>query len=84
MQAEIALKYDDPQTAKAVIKAILPDNLITPRSLSVKTSLKDTEILTKITCKKLSTLIATIDDLLSCVSTAEKTIRLTKGLNEKP
>ena len=84
MEAEITLNYEKAEIAEAVAKAVSPDNFKTPRGLFIKTTWKKEKVLTKIECKrKLSTFIATIDDLLFCVSTAEKTLRTAKSF-EKP
>ena len=84
MEAEIILNYEEAEIAEAVAKAVSPDNFKTPRGLFIKTTWKKEKVLTKIECKrKLSTFIATIDDLLFCVSTAEKTLRTAKSF-EKP
>ena len=79
MEAIITLKYHDPKTASAVANAVSPDNFKTPLGLAVKTLRKGNAVITEIrTEKKLATFIATIDDLLSSASTAEKTLRIAK------
>jgi hypothetical protein len=84
LEAEITLEYNDAMTTEAVAKAISPDNFRTPSGLFIKTTKKGDKVITKIRCKgKLATFIATIDDLLFCVSTAEKTLKATKLLNRK-
>jgi hypothetical protein len=76
MEAEIVLDYGDPITAKAIARAISPDNVETPRGLAIKTDCRERRVITKIECReKLSTFIATIDDLLFCASTAEKAVQ---------
>jgi tRNA threonylcarbamoyladenosine modification (KEOPS) complex Pcc1 subunit len=81
LEAEIILDYEEAEIAEAVAKAVSPDNFKTPRGLSIKTTWRKEKVLTKIKCKrKLSTFIATIDDLLFCISTAEKTLRIAKRL----
>jgi tRNA threonylcarbamoyladenosine modification (KEOPS) complex Pcc1 subunit len=81
LEAEITLEYDDEKTAEAIAKAVSPDNFKTPRGLSIKTTRRDKKVSTRIQCKeKLRTFIATIDDLLFCTSTAEKTLQTTKKL----
>jgi hypothetical protein len=84
LEAEITIGYKDVKDAEAVAKAVLPDNLKTPSGLSVKTSRKLNKVLTRIKCpEKLPTFIATIDDLLFCISVAEKTLVSTKNVNEE-
>ena len=81
MEAEIILEYDDAKIAEAVAKAVSPDNFKTPKHLSIKTMQKANKVSTQIRSQgKLSTFIATIDDLLFCVSTAEKALQITKKL----
>ena len=80
MQATIRLEYDDAETAIAIAKAVSPDNLKTPLGLTVKTELKNNSVLTKIEVEdKTATFIATIDDLLSSASTAEKALKVLKN-----
>jgi len=81
LEAKIVLEYDDVKIAESVAKAVSPDNFRTPRRLSIKTMHKANKVLTQIRSQgKLSTFIATIDDLLFCVSTAEKALQITKKL----
>lgn len=73
MEAEIKISYKSEGEAEAVASAIIPDNLKAPKGLSIETKRKGFEVQTFIKCKrKLQTFIATIDDLLSCISVAER------------
>ena len=75
MEAQITLDYADPKAAQAVARAVSPDNFKTPVGLSVKTVSVGCEVTTVIECEgKLTTFTATIDDLLSSVSIAEKIV----------
>ena len=79
MEAEIRLSYQNEREAEAVAKAVSPDNVEVPPGLYVKTVRKGSEVLTNVECQtRLQTLIATIDDLLACVSVAEKTFTVAK------
>jgi len=81
MEAEITLEYSDAKDAEAVAKAVSPDNFKAPPSLSIETTSKGNNVVTHIRCKrKIPTFIATIDDLLFCVSIAEKTLQTAKKL----
>jgi hypothetical protein len=81
LQAKIVLEYDDEKTAEAVAKAVSPDNLKTPRGLSIKTTRDLGKVVTSISYDgKFATFIATIDDLLFSASTAERTILMAKRL----
>ena len=75
MEAAIALEYRDRKTAEAIANAVSPDNYKTPTGLTIKTKREGNLVLTEVKTEgKLATFIATIDDLLFCVTTAEKTI----------
>ncbi len=75
MEATITLEYDDEKTAQAIAHAVSPDNFKTPPGLSVRTIRNGKKVCTKIDAEtKVATFIATIDDLLSSVHTAEKAI----------
>ena len=79
MEAKITLEYKDQKTAQAVTQAVSPDNFKTPAGLQVKTTRDGNKVVTQIECEgKLSTFTATIDDLLSSASTAEKTLKTIK------
>ena len=81
MEAEVRISYENEREAEAVAQAVSPDNVKVPRGLVIKTTQKGCEVLTRIQCElRLQTLIATIDDLLSCVSTAEKAFSVVKRL----
>jgi len=76
LEAIITLEYAEAKTAEAVSNAVSPDNFKTPIDLKVKTIREEKKVLTFIQCQsKLVTFIATIDDLLFSVSTAEKTLQ---------
>jgi hypothetical protein len=81
MEAEVRLCYENHREAEAVAQAVSPDNKPVPSGLFVETTRNESEVLTQIRCElKLQTFIATIDDLLSCVSTAEKAFSVAKEL----
>jgi tRNA threonylcarbamoyladenosine modification (KEOPS) complex Pcc1 subunit len=81
LETEIVINYNDAEIAEAVAKAVSPDNFKTPRGLLVKTKWREGKVLTTIECKtKLSTFIATIDDLLFYTSIAEKALQTSKTL----
>jgi hypothetical protein len=76
LQATITLEYANAKTAEAIAKAVSPDNFKTPMGLQIKTTREGNRVITEINCDgKLATFTATIDDLLFCASTAEKTIQ---------
>jgi tRNA threonylcarbamoyladenosine modification (KEOPS) complex Pcc1 subunit len=78
LEAEITLEYDNERIAQAIADAVSPDNSAAPPTLSAKTKTKKKTVITKIKCcQEFSTFIATIDDLLFSITTAEKTLRET-------
>ena len=79
MEAELRLVYKNEREAEAVAKAVSPDNVLVPQGLFIETVHKGFEVITKVECQnRLQTLIATLDDLLACVSVAEKTFKVAK------
>ena len=79
METTITLKYGDEKTAEAIASAVSPDNFKTPTGLTIETLRNKNKVVTEIKAqKKLATFIATIDDLLFSVSTAEKAICIAK------
>jgi hypothetical protein len=79
LEATITLEYEDAKTAEAVANAVSPDNFKTPVGLFIKTTRTGSDVSTTIVAEgKLATFISTIDDLLFCASTAEKTLRVIK------
>jgi len=82
VEARITLVYQDQRRAKTVSEAVSPDNAKTPENLSVETSAVDNNVVTCIHYggENLMTFLSTVDDLLSCVSVAEKTFQVV----EKP
>jgi len=76
LQATITLEYADQKIAEAVASAVSPDNFKTPVGLTVKTILRTNAVVTEICAEgKMATFIATIDDLLSSVTVAEKIVK---------
>jgi len=79
LEAEIRLSYQNEREAEAVAKAVSPDNVEVPPGLHIETLRSGSDVHTTIECQtRLQTLIATIDDLLACVSVAEKTFTVAK------
>ena len=81
MEAEILMEYEDAKDADAVADAVSPDNFKTPSGLSIETRSKEYRVITLVKCAKIGSFIATIDDLLFCVVTAERTLRTAKRLD---
>ncbi len=80
MEAKITRVYDSEKEAEVIIKSISPDNLQTPSGLTIATTRDNNKVTTLIEYEgeNLLTFASTIDDLLSCLSIAEKSMRLVK------
>jgi len=81
VEARISLAYQDEMKAKAIKEAISPDNTSMPKGLSIETFVEENRVVTviKYSGDNFLTLQSTIDDLLSCVSVAEKSISALKA-----
>ena len=81
MKARIKLAYKDQRESKAISEAVSPDNIKTPKNLSVKTTStgRHVETIIRYEGENLMTFQSTIDDLLSCISIAEKAFLTAKG-----
>ncbi|UCC33235.1 MAG: hypothetical protein JSW53_05560 [Candidatus Bathyarchaeota archaeon] len=80
MKAKLTLSYKDEREAEAVVKAVSPDNREVSSGLSIETFRRGREVLTLVKCEmRLETFLATIDDLLRCISVAEKAFSATKN-----
>ena len=85
MEAEIIIEYRSTKEAEVVAKAVSPDNFKTPLGLSINTDSRGRKVFTHIRCtRKIPTFIATIDDLLFSVTTAEKILKTIKSDETAP
>ncbi len=74
-EAELSLSYADAETARAVNDAVGPDNYQAPEGMEVSVKVQGERIDIRVVCPKgVGSLISTLDDLLSCLAAAEKTI----------
>ncbi len=72
MEAKVVCSYRSPRAAKAVTRALEPDNLKLPEGLAVSTKAAGSKAVTEIELDgRMETLLATLDDLLACTITAE-------------
>lgn len=80
LKAELSFVYETEREAEAVVKAVSPDNVGVPLGLVVETVRENCYLLAVVHCEKsLETFIATLDDLLACISVAEKTFDAVKA-----
>jgi len=79
LEAKLRLGYPG-RVAKAIAKAVTPDNLKTPPGLVIETRVEDSNVVVEIYCKRsMESLIATLDDLLACIQAAERAISATEA-----
>jgi len=79
LEARIVLSFKTIREADAVAQAVSPDNVTVPEGLFIKTTRRGKKVFTEIDCeKRLQTFTATMDDLLSAVSVAERSISAVK------
>lgn len=83
LRAEVILEYDSARWARAVADAVSADNAKAPVCLSVRTTCTGRKVVTLVECNgKFLTFIATLDDLLSSASSAEKALHVTEKLGQ--
>lgn len=74
-RARISCIYSDESISRAISSALEPDNLQAPENVHVKTIRDGEKVVTDVKIDgRIETLLATLEDLLSCTSTAEKVI----------
>jgi len=75
VEANLELKFKDANIARSIMDAVSPDNVQVPEGIDIKMDLDENVLSLKISCSKgVGSMIATLDDLLSCIQAAEKTI----------
>jgi hypothetical protein len=74
---QIQIAYSDEKTAKAIQKAITPDNIGAPNGTHIMTFVNGVTLEIKVHSERsIGSLVSTLDDLLSCVKAAEKTLEV--------
>ncbi len=74
-RVQITLPYKDPETAASIREATTPDNQEAPPGVTIHTTTEDATLHITVTATGMATLIATVDDLLSCIQAAEKALQ---------
>lgn len=73
--ATIYILFKKVDIAHSILEAISPDNLQAPPGVVVETNVEDSRLHLTISCVGgIKSLIATVDDLLSCVQAAERAL----------
>jgi tRNA threonylcarbamoyladenosine modification (KEOPS) complex Pcc1 subunit len=74
-EATVTIEYRDKRTAEAILRAIEPDNLTTPEGVKIEAETRIRVVTINVECiRGIGSLVATLDDLLSCIQAAEKAI----------
>ncbi len=80
MKAKLLFLYETRRESEAVVNAVSPDNVGPHSGLTVKTLRKANRLVATVHCtKSLETFAATLDDLLACISVAEKAFAAVKA-----
>ena len=80
LEVEFFFHYETRREAESIDKAISPDNIKVPLGLAIETKRKKCLFQATVKCEKtLNTFISTLDDLLACISVAEKTFQVVKS-----
>jgi tRNA threonylcarbamoyladenosine modification (KEOPS) complex Pcc1 subunit len=74
-RVEITLPYKDPETAASIREATEPDNQEAPPGVTIHTTAEGATLHITVAATGMATLIATVDDLLSCIQAAEKALQ---------
>ena len=75
-RVQITIPYNDPETAASIRDATTPDNQETPPGVTIDSNVHDATLHITVTATAgMATLIATVDDLLSCIQAAEKALQ---------
>jgi hypothetical protein len=73
-EAVLRIKYGDETSAEAVMRAISPDNL-KAEGISIDASSRGGVLEIRVSCNRgVGSLVATLDDVLSCIGAAEKAL----------
>ncbi len=79
LEAKLSFTYETERDAESVVKAVSPDNVKVPSGVTVTTTRDGSDLLGVVRCEKpLPTFLATLDDLLACISVAERTFESAK------
>ena len=75
MRAKIVCAYGGDSTSRVIAASLRPDNLQVPKGIQVATVARGKQVITRVEMDgRIETLLATLDDLLSCTSTAESVL----------
>jgi hypothetical protein len=71
----IKIRYSDENTARAIQKAITPDNIGAPDGMHIIALVEGSTLEIEVfSDRSIGSLVSTLDDMLSCIQAAEKTL----------
>jgi len=74
-EATVTVQYVDQRTAEAILTAVEPDNRQVPDGIEIEAEAVDGVLTVRVDCVRgIGSLVASLDDLLSCVQAAERAI----------
>ena len=74
-ETNIKIRYKDEKTARAIQKAITPDNIGAPDGMHIMALVDGSTMeIEVISDRNIGSLVSTLDDLLSCIQAAEKVL----------
>jgi hypothetical protein len=75
-KTNITIEYSNEDTARSVQSAVEPDNFSLPEGINIITSLDGSKLSIEVLSERtIGSLIVTLDDLLSCIQTAEQALQ---------
>lgn len=82
VRAIIKITYSNISIARLIFNSIQPDNIDLPSYIKIQSIIKDNNLVFKIrSWKGLGSLLYTVDDILQCISSAEKLKDTISSLN---
>lgn len=80
--AEIIFKYKDSSIAELIGRLLEIDNRLAPKKMEISTTSRGNEVITKLSCNKLHTFFATIDDLLFSERLISRLVKSLQGAGD--
>jgi tRNA threonylcarbamoyladenosine modification (KEOPS) complex Pcc1 subunit len=75
VESSILIKYPTSDIAQTILNAVNPDNFQAPKGLRIAMTSSDNMIMINVNSSKgIGNLLNTLDDLLECISAAEKVL----------
>ncbi|MCS7136399.1 MAG: KEOPS complex subunit Pcc1 [Nitrososphaerota archaeon] len=84
IKATLEIVYDSEEGASLTLSALSPDNVPLPEGLRLSMRVEGCKLVSEIECRRpISSLLNTLDDILSMASLIKKTVLETKRLQSK-